>query len=122
MKFQILSNDLKPVYVGMKISYKIKLFPYIPFRKKWITYINEVEVSENYKSFTYLQEYGPYTYWRHKIALSEKDNKIDLYDEYDYEMPLGLSGEIVHDYYVKGLLDEIWNYRKGKLNEIFNYE
>src|SRR5690554_6006697 len=51
----------KQIYEGMKIEYTVSPFLNIPL--KWVTIITEVEFQ---KSFTDLQEKGPYKYWSHK--------------------------------------------------------
>ena len=119
MRFEIQNkNEFDKIYLGLGIKYKIKAFPYAPFRFNWLTEITEIEES---KSFIYQQRIGPYKFWQHKVNLieSEDRNSVELVDEYEYIMPYGFIGEQVRHYIVKDLLTEITTYREQKLTEIF---
>ena len=119
MRFEILNkNEFDNICNGLKIEYKIKAFPYFPYRYHWITQV--LDVIEN-KSFVYQQINGPYKYWQHKIELVQTNdiNAVELLDEYEYIMPYGFIGNQMNKYIVKDLLAEITNYRRDKLASHF---
>mmetsp|Transcript_68678 Transcript_68678/g.109087 ORF Transcript_68678/g.109087 Transcript_68678/m.109087 type:complete len:167 (+) Transcript_68678:22-522(+) len=119
MKFHILNrHHFKGISAGLVIEYKIKVFPYLPFRYKWKTQIGEVITG---KQFEYEQQIGPYSYWRHEIQLihTGQSDTVTLVDDYQYQMPYGIIGEVMHTMFVANVLDEIRAHRMHKLDELF---
>lgn len=103
------------IYEGMQIDYWISPLLKIPI--KWRTKITQVQ---HYTSFTDFQEKGPYKYWNHFHEFIQNEKGILMKDTVDYELPLGILGQIVHSLLVRKKLSRIFDYRYQILNKLFN--
>lgn len=116
MGFLVLSNNENdPIYEGMRIHYKVS--PILKIPMKWTTRITQVDFG---KSFTDLQEKGPYKYWNHFHEFIAIPNGVLMKDAVDYEIPLGLLGKLAHILFVKNILEKIFAYRVAILEKMFN--
>lgn len=118
MGFVVLT-DLKDdaMCEGMEIDYKVTPLFGIPM--KWKTKITQVD---HHKSFTDVQEKGPYKLWNHHHEFIENKEGILMKDSLTYEMPFGILGRIAHTLIVKKKLKSIFDYRFQVLKEMFNRE
>lgn len=115
MGFDVLTAlDDGPIYEGLKIEYKIRPLLNIPMR--WTTLISQVEEG---KSFTDLQEKGPYKYWHHFHEFIPNEVGVLMKDTVDYELPFGPIGVIAHKLMVQKKLEHIFNYRYKVLEALF---
>lgn len=117
MGFVVKSDfDDQPIYEGMEINYIVSPLLRIPMN--WKTKITHVNFQ---KSFTDLQEKGPYKYWNHFHELIPNDKGVLIRDTVDYELPFGFLGTIAHQLFVKKKLEAIFSYRFHYLEKYFNH-
>lgn len=115
MAFKIHTQlDDKEVYEGLIIDYTVRPLLGIPL--KWQTEICQVNKPI---LFTDRQLKGPYSLWEHTHKFIEKDNGVLMQDEVKYELPLGLIGELAHNFIVKEKIKSIFKFREEALNELF---
>lgn len=116
MQFTVLT-DLpdKNIYTGMIIDYRVTPFPGIPIR--WRTRITQVDEQ---RSFTDLQEKGPYRLWNHFHEFIPNELGVLMKDTVDYELPWGVLGKLAHRLSVKKKLTYIFDYRYDILEQLFN--
>lgn len=105
----------QPIFVGMEIDYTVSPIFKIPL--KWKTKITQVDFQ---KSFTDFQEKGPYKSWNHHHEFIPNKEGVLMKDTVDYELPLGLVGQLVHPLFVRKKIEEIFNYRFVFLENKFN--
>jgi ligand-binding SRPBCC domain-containing protein len=103
------------MHVGQIIQYKITVLPLV--RMRWETEITEVS---ELMSFTDVQRKGPYAYWSHKHSFTTVENGIEMTDELEYALPLGLLGRLTHLLFVGREVKNIFDYRFHVLNQHFN--
>lgn len=103
-----------PIFEGMTIDYTVSPLFQIPL--KWKTRITQVS---ELKSFTDFQEEGPYKYWNHFHEFIPNTTGVLMKDTVDYELPMGILGDVVHKVIVKNKLDDIFNYRYKVLEKLF---
>lgn len=116
MGFVVLTKNLKAdIHEGMEIDYTVSPLFRIPI--KWKTHIVQVDFQ---KSFTDFQAKGPYKLWNHHHEFIPNSDGVLMKDTVDYELPLGILGQIAHSLFVKKKLNGIFDYRFQYLNEKFN--
>ncbi len=116
MNFEILSDVPEKIYEGLLIDYKVSPLPL--YRTKWRTEIKEVE---EHKYFVDTQLHGPYKLWYHKHSFHPIGKDLVLMrDTVDYELPLGFCGDVVHSFFVKRKIEDIFDYRSDVIDRIFN--
>ena len=99
----------------MIIDYTVSPIMKIPM--KWKTKITQVNLK---KSFTDFQEKGPYKYWNHFHEFIPNEKGVLIKDTVDYELPMGILGDIAHRVFVKKKLENIFSFRKEVLEKLFN--
>lgn len=106
------------MYAGQIIRYKVKILPWLP-SIHWMTEITHVQ-----EPFYFVDEqrFGPYTLWHHQHNFKEVPGGIEMTDEVNYALPLGLLGRFAHTLFVRGELSRIFNYRFQWLETYFNKE
>ena len=115
LDFQILSiSGEGHVYEGQIIQYKITVLPFI--RMRWETEITEVIER---RSFTDIQRKGPYAHWSHKHIFTKVEGGVEMTDELEYAIPLGLLGRLANFLFVGREVKDIFNYRFHSLKSIF---
>lgn len=114
MNFKILSISGDKMHPGQIIKYKITVLPFV--RMYWETEITEVN---EYYSFTDVQREGPYSYWSHKHIFNDVKHGIEMVDELEYAIPLGLAGKLAHVVFVEREVKNIFKYRFQVLQELF---
>lgn len=115
MKFEMMhSQEKDQIYQGLIIDYKVSPLWGIPWH--WQTLISQVEYQ---KSFTDIQQKGPYKSWKHLHEFIPNAQGVLMKDTVEYELPYGLLGDLVHALVVKNKLRHIFDYRKKVLEKIF---
>lgn len=114
MGFHILSGADRPMFAGQIIEYIVT--PVFGIKTKWVT---EITHAKSGSYFVDEQRFGPYSLWHHKHFIKEIDGGVEMEDIIHYKVPLGILGRLVHPFFVKPKLNEIFNYRKAKLEELF---
>jgi len=115
MKFDIqYMSGGNEMYEGQIIRYKIQVLPGIT--SGWVTEIKNVRAPF---SFIDEQRFGPYALWHHQHRFKEIDGGIEMTDEVNYAIPLGLLGRFAHWLFVERELKRIFEYRIKKLEELF---
>ena len=115
MDFRIISElNGDKIVEGMCIEYSVRPILGIPVR--WKSKITRIKPGV---SFTDLQLKGPYKYWEHKHTFSEENGGITMRDEIRYKLFGGWFGKILHRLYIRGKLNELFEYRERQINKIF---
>lgn len=118
LNFVVLSDlPNEFIYEGMTIDYTVSPILGIPL--KWQTKITQVN---DQKSFTDLQQKGPYKLWRHHHEFTVNQNGVLMTDTVDYELPYGMIGTLIHKLIVKKKLKHIFEYRRRVLEQLFNQQ
>ncbi len=112
-KIMYLSGGDK-AYAGQLIRYKIKILPAI--QVNWLTEITQV--SEPFY-FIDEQRLGPYALWHHQHHFKEVQGGVEMTDEVNYAIPLGLFGQLVHWLFVGGEVKRIFDFRYKALDKFF---
>ena len=106
--------DERPAFAGQLISYTVKPVAGIPLT--WVTRIDEVEAP---RRFVDTQLKGPYQRWWHLHTFESADGGVLMHDRVEYELPLGILGELAHDIFVRRRLKRIFDYRFATLETMF---
>jgi ligand-binding SRPBCC domain-containing protein len=116
MNFRIVSiTGGDKMFPGQEISYKVTVLPFV--RMKWVTKITEVR-EPDYFIDTQLE--GPYTLWHHKHIFRSVEGGVDMIDELDYVIPLGVLGQLANWLLVEKEVKGIFDYRNEILQTYFN--
>lgn len=116
MGFTVLSDyNNEHIFEGMIIDYTVS--PILKIPMKWKTKITQVNLK---KSFTDFQEKGPYKYWNHFHEFIPNEKGVLIKDTVDYELPMGILGDIAHRVFVKKKLENIFSFRNEVLEKLFN--
>ncbi len=115
MGFKILyiSGNNK-AYAGQIIRYHIRIMPGI--RVHWVTEITQVK--ESYY-FIDEQRFGPYALWHHQHHFKEVQGGVEMTDEVNYALPLGLLGRLAHFIFVGHEVNRIFEHRYKVLEKFF---
>ncbi len=115
MKFDIrYISGSKKMYPGQIITYKLQPVPVIPV--SWTTEITHV-MEPTY--FVDEQRFGPYALWHHQHRFKEVDGGVEMEDEVNYAIPLGILGRIANWLFVGKKVKGIFDYRYKVLEERF---
>lgn len=115
LDFEILSiSGEDKMHVGQFIGYNVTVLPFI--RLYWETEITEVQEP---LSFTDMQRKGPYTHWCHRHSFRTIEVGVEMTDELEYVVPLGLIGRLANFVIVENELRSIFKYRFNVLKELF---
>jgi len=113
--FRIVSAPERSLRQGDRIEYRIRVSG-VPLT--WVTLITSWD--EN-RSFSDLQEKGPYRRWLHTHSFEEVNGRTVMHDHVDYELPLGFLGRIFGGWFVRRQLDAIFEYREKVIKELFGF-
>ncbi len=115
MNFTIVSQSGgNKMHEGQIIKYKITVLPLI--RVTWVTEITRVN---NIVSFTDEQRIGPYAQWHHTHTFEEKNGGVEMTDEVNYAVPLGLLGRLANWLFVEREVNRIFDHRFQVLAAFF---
>ncbi|MBK5280276.1 MAG: SRPBCC family protein [Bacteroidia bacterium] len=116
MNFKILYvSGGGTAYAGQIIKYKVNVLRGI--RVNWITEITHVN-----KPFHFIdnQRFGPYSFWHHQHMFKEVPGGVELIDEVNYALPLGVLGRLAHWIFVRGEVNSIFDHRYNVLEKHFS--
>lgn len=115
MGFKILySSGGSKMYAGQIIQYIVYGLPGIPMH--WTTEITHVQ-EPNY--FVDEQRFGPYSLWHHQHHFKEVAGGVEMVDEVNYAIPLGIIGRLAHAIFVGRAVNRIFDHRYKVLEEYF---
>ena len=115
MNFEILSmSGEDKMYSGQIISYKVNVLPWI--RMRWVTKITHVHEPEYFADD---QRVGPYTLWHHQHHFKTTSEGVEMTDEIDYALPLGILGQLAHSLFVRREVNRIFDHRFKVLEMYF---
>jgi ligand-binding SRPBCC domain-containing protein len=115
MGFHILYvSSGEKTYAGQIIRYKVQVFPGI--KMHWVTEITHVNEPVY---FVDEQRFGPYALWHHQHHFKEVQGGVEMTDEVNYAIPLGLLGRIANAFFVSREVNRIFDYRFKVLEEYF---
>ena len=112
-EIQYISGGDK-TYAGQIIRYKIQVLPGI--KVDWVT---EITVVNEPFYFIDEQRFGPYSLWHHQHHFKEVHGGVEMTDEVNYAIPLGILGRLAHWIFVGREVNRIFEYRTATLNVIF---
>jgi ligand-binding SRPBCC domain-containing protein len=113
LRFHILTPGPIEMKAGTLIEYQLRLHG-IPVR--WKTRIAEF-VPDDY--FVDVQLSGPYRSWRHRHDFMEAPGGTEMRDHVEYEMPFGVVGTIVHQFFVRRSVNNIFDHRNATIAQYF---
>ncbi|MFN8115984.1 MAG: SRPBCC family protein [Bacteroidia bacterium] len=116
MGFIITSDkkDGEKMYAGQIITYIIK--PMLGIPVKWMTEITHVKEGEY---FIDEQRFGPYKLWHHRHSFKKTVNGVEMNDEVNYVLPMGILGTIAHKLFIRKRIEYIFEYRTKVLDDFF---
>lgn len=115
MRFQMEGGDLKPLYLGQMIWYRLPLAPFV--YRTWVTEIKHIVPGE---FFVDEQRFGPYKLWHHRHSFRAISGaQTEVSDHVIYALPFWPFSEIVHALYVKPMHDKVFRYRQQELARRF---
>lgn len=103
------------MYPGQIIRYTVTVFPFISM--KWVTEITHV--SEPIY-FVDEQRFGPYALWHHQHHFKEIPDGVEMTDEINYAIPLGLLGRLANWLFVERQVNAIFDFRFNVLQQVFS--
>lgn len=112
LQFHILTPEPIRLATGTLIDYRLKLSG-IPFH--WQT---RIEAFEPNVRFVDIQLKGPYRRWHHSHEFYAVPGGTLMVDDIEYEMPFGPLGSLVHWLFVRGSLEQIFDFRRQKIDEL----
>lgn len=115
LRFEVLTPEPIEMAEGTLLDYKLRLRG-VPFR--WRT---EITAWEPPFRFVDEQLRGPYRLWVHEHTFEEVAGGTRVRDRVRYALPLaGWPGAgLVHRFFVRPEVEEIFDYRQKKMEEIF---
>ncbi len=115
MNFRILyMSGGDKAYAGQIIRYKVNVLPGIPVH--WVTEITQItELSH----FIDEQRFGPYALWHHQHFFKAVEGGVEMTDEVNYAIPLGIIGRLAHALFVGREVSAIFDHRFKVLEEYF---
>ena len=110
LNLEIMRGADCAMFQGQLIEYRVQFMPFIS--SLWITEITHVERKV---CFVDEQIIGPYHSWSHEHHFAVVDHGTRISDKVTYEMPAGPLGDLVHTFWIKRKLEEIFSYRRQKV-------
>lgn len=109
-----ISGDGEKTYAGQIIRYKFQIIPGL--KMNWVTEITHVN-EPHY--FVDEQRFGPYALWHHQHYFKEVPGGVEMTDEVNYAIPLGLLGRLANSIFVSREVNRIFDYRYKILEQYF---
>lgn len=113
LRFTVLSASDRTVREGTEIAYRLRLFS-LPLR--WESRITEFEENQRFADEMIK---GPYRRWYHRHLFRPVENGVEIRDAVEYELPMGLMGQIAHAVAVRRQLEAIFSYRHQAIAGLF---
>lgn len=115
MNFRIIYDSSESgMREGQIIRYKINVIPLLT--TNWTTEISQVDKP---KSFTDIQQRGPYSLWEHHHRFEEVADGILMTDEIRYAIPYGWIGQLANVIFVERQLNAIFEFRSRAVTDYF---
>lgn len=115
--FRILDPERIPdLTENAEFYYRIRLIG-VPFT--WSSRIVNVHPP---REFTDIQLRGPYRSWRHRHIFEPEGSRTLIRDEVNYEIPLGILGDLAGSLLVKSQLQNIFQHRSRAIREWGEYQ
>lgn len=115
MRFHILGfSGGDKMYAGQIIRYKINVLPLVPAR--WTSEITHVQAPH---FFVDVQRFGPFAMWHHQHRFKEVPGGVEMTDEVNYAIPLGILGRLAHWMFVRNEVNRIFDHRFRILETFF---
>ena len=105
------------MFPGMIIRYRVKPLP--GWTVTWVTEITRVDPP---RYFVDRQQCGPYRFWHHQHRFRPVSDGVEMIDKVTYGLKCDLFGTLIHRYFVRPRLEEIFNYRCRALEELFTID
>jgi len=113
LDFRILTPRPIEIKAGTLLDYRLK---WHGFPIRWRTRILEWNPPH---SFVDLQLKGPYRLWRHTHTFHSEHGGTRMVDTVNYELPLGILGELAHALKVQRDVEGIFEYRRETIARVF---
>ena len=116
MGFIITSDkkDGEKMYAGQIITYILK--PMLGIPVKWMTEITHVKEGDY---FIDEQRFGPYKLWHHRHSFKKTATGVEMHDEVNYVLPLGILGTIAHKLFIRKRIESIFTHRTIVVENLF---
>ena len=114
LDFKILTPTPIVMNSGTLIDYTIRV---MGFTVHWRTLITEYNPPYN---FVDEQIKGPYTFWHHTHTFKEIDGGVEISDNVQYAIPMGIIGGLLHSIYIRNDLKKIFSHRKTVIDNILS--
>jgi ligand-binding SRPBCC domain-containing protein len=115
MNFRILYiSGGDKTYAGQLIRYKVNVLMGISVH--WVTEITQVKELVH---FIDEQRFGPYALWHHQHHFKAVPGGVEMTDEVNYAIPLGLLGRLAHWIFVGREVNAIFDHRYQVLEKYF---
>lgn len=117
LEFRLLTPGLVKMEQGRIIDYTIRV---LGIRIRWRSIISTYQ-----PPFCFVDEQlmGPYSYWHHCHRFRKSGNGTKMIDDVHYALPLYLPRllrEILHRWYVRPNLEQIFDYRERQYKKFFS--
>jgi ligand-binding SRPBCC domain-containing protein len=100
---------------GSLITISFRAIPWVPVRLKWDAYVAEFQWND---FFCDEQQRGPFRYFRHCHRIREEAKGSVVSDAVEYELPLGLLGDLANSLAVKRQIRALFRHRQKMLPEL----
>lgn len=113
-KVEYISGDPSEMYAGQIMQYKIGILPGIT--TDWMT-----EITHVHKPLYFIDEqrFGPYALWHHQHWFKPVDGGVEMTDEVNYGIPLGILGRLANAVFVEKELKRIFKFRYATIERLF---
>lgn len=113
-EIQYISGGEK-TYAGQIIRYRVQVLPGI--KVHWVTEITHVQEPVY---FVDEQRFGPYALWHHQHRFKEVPGGVEMTDEVNYAIPLGILGRLANFIFVGREVNRIFDHRFTTLERYFS--
>jgi ligand-binding SRPBCC domain-containing protein len=100
---------------GTRLNLTIRPIPFSPIRVSWDALIEDFRWLHG---FCDVQLRGPFRYWRHCHTLESNANGTLLRDSLEYELPLGLLGNLADKLFIRHQLASTFRFRHRRTREL----
>jgi ligand-binding SRPBCC domain-containing protein len=111
--FEDVTHEGPPLYLGMKTAHRLRWSGIV---LRWNSRIVEYEPPLR---FVDEQTSGPYRHWRHEHYFESVEGGTLMRDRVQYELPLGILGNVVQRLIIARQLRRIFDYRERRIKRLF---
>jgi ligand-binding SRPBCC domain-containing protein len=112
-RFRVVAGPLRPLREGDRVEYRLRVFGF-PIR--WRSHIS---MWRDREAFADRQESGPFRRWLHTHSFRAVPGGVEMRDEVEYDLPLGLLGRLLGGWMVRRELERIFDYRGEAIRRRF---